>query len=439
MMQTHERERLHYSPQLEYIKELILSEGVAGSLSPELERRLIYPASSVRELAKELEGELSGLLAAMEERLVGAEGFAAYKASLAGEEPADLSPWEAGPRRADFLLYRTLYRTHTMVSTTAGIFEFLVDQAPEEEAETLRRWAEAEERAKRIQEELARLGPLIVDGSPGAADEQYAKLSAELDGLEHEMAVRRMDLAGQMAPAFAPYLLKTKEMLPRMYELVYGAMTNDIRGNPEPLLNTLLSILVRRSMAVVELRRMIRTLRSALRVLANIRAVLAKKAVDLFASYIGGPVWRTIYRIVQDMRHLHDEIFWPLFAILELLADSGPEPEGLEGFATRLIEFMQMIERGSDELVKEAKRLERSALRNLKASLDEVQQLKQLEGFMRMLDALLAEIERLPLDLANESERRRFVRTLVQSQRWDVRYDPAMKAYQALSTGEDAA
>lgn len=420
-MNERERQRLVYSPQLEYVKELILSEGIAASVPPELQRLLEHPPTTVRDLAVELSKEVGELVSALEKRLQGAEGFEAYKASLERTEPADLTPWETGPGRADFLLYRTLRRAHEALSTVAEALTAVVEETPEEEAEKLRQWAEAEVRSRRIREELARLEPLLVDGSPGPADEAFAKLSGELETLEHEMAVRRRDLAGQLAPALSPGLLTTKALMPRMHRLVYGSMVHDIQGDPAPLLKELLDVLAPAHTGAAELRRVLSTIRQALSTLASIRAVTARKAVQLFASYFQRPAWSVFNSVVGELKRLQREIFWPLFAILELLAQTGPEPRGLEGFARQLLRILRIIDQGVDELAQEARRLDRFLTHHLKTSLDEIEQLKQLEGFARMLEEALAELERLPIDLSREVDRRRFVEIVAESRGWNAR------------------
>lgn len=436
-MREHERQRLSYSPRLEYVKELVLSEGIRESVPPELQRLLEYPPTSVRDLAARLAQEAGGLVSAMEEKLRSVEGFEAYRASLDRTEPSDLSPWETGEHRADFLLYRTLRRTHEALSTIADVLATVVEESPDEEAQSLERWARAEAQHRLIQEELSRLEPLLVDGSPGEADQRFVELSGTLEALEHETAVRRRDLAGKLAPAFAPGLLRMESLMPTMQRLAEGVLAHDLQDDPAQVLKALLDVAAPWFPSLSELRQTLSTIRQGLRFFAGIRAVTARKAVQLFASYIQRPAWDALRPVVQEIKRSQREIFWPLFAILKLLAENSPEDQRLERLSGELLRILKAVDRGVDELEKEAKRFSRFAVHHLETSLDEISQLKQLEGFARMLDEALSELERLPIDLSRESDRQRFVQIVAESRGWNAAHVP--QAEPDATQGDDGA
>lgn len=417
-MREHERKRINYQPHLEYVKELVLSEGIEESLSPEIKRLLEAPPTAVRDLAADLARQAGELVSAMEEKLRSAEDFEAYKASLDQTEPTDLTPWETGPNRADFLLYRTVKRTHDALSAVAGALAAVVEDTPEQEAQRLEQWVRDESRSEWIRKELARLEPLLVDGSPGEADLAYSAHSAELESVEYRIVLCRRDVSFRLAPAFYPGLVAMESLMPRMYNLVYASLAADIKGDPAPLLKELLDALDPLYAPLNEYKRILSLMRQGFRFLSDIRSVITRKAVQLYASYIKRPSWDVLERVARETKRYQREIFWPLFEILELLAETGSKSRALEQFARQLMRSIQIINKGVDDLVEEAERFSRFAVHHLGESLDEIEQLKQLEGFAKMLDDALSELEALPIDLSRESERRRFVKIVAESRKW---------------------
>lgn len=431
-------ERLRYSPHFEYVKELIFSEGIKEELPSWMIERINHSPSAVVQQLRKNKEDLSRLLDTLRQRLQPVEGFEAYEAWLSqgmpDEADVDWQALEEGPKRADILLFRLLLQTYQATDMSERILVHLGGE-PDPEAERLeiRRWVAEESERRRLRQDIDTILPRLVDGVTTDYDRQYAEATSRFNELEHIQQVRERQLAGRMAIAFAPGAQAVRQHIPTMQEMVHGGLVYQFKGDPTPLLNALLKALFENATALTAVADGVRTLLKAMRMAANVRALIARQTVNLATSAFLQPGRHLLNEVASQLSSIQKEIFWPIFAILELL--SGDEAAiqdehtaQISAFAQSLLQLLENLDEGISEIIKEAKRFDRRLTDGVAQSLGQIELLQRIEAYATMFEQLLLQIDNLPIDLTKPSERRRLVASLVEGQGWRKTKAPSEEA-----------
>lgn len=439
-MRPSERARLEYAPHLRYIKDLIFSEGVAEEdLPPALDALMVSPPSLLLVQAGSVIEDFSQMLEDLERQLRDHPGFEAYRARLNAESLQTSVSDDELIRRlqqektSQVLLHRSLYRVRQEAEAWAEIVRESAAHLDNEQAEReyFEQWALDELAERRLTEQVRLLEPLVPDQNPDPeAFRRLASLKDQLDRARIANRRRRQDVSASVLPIARRSLSLMDRVRARYLELVYGTLYNDLRGDPRPLLVTLLDIAFSGSTlgGVRQFRETLRTVRRVVFLLRNLRRFTAQQTVGWIALLFASPARRHFNQVFREANRFRREIFYPLSDILKLLAEADDGSPATADFAHTLLDGMELLNRFSREASRELARFERRMEADIETSLGEVSELKRLDATLAVIDATLAEIDRFPLDLSQPSARRRFVNEIVRSRNWDRRYDPQTRS-----------